>query len=337
MNDSGTARAQRRNARQLPEQLSQLSQSPSAVDDAGGANAHQDPQPPNVPIELIRVDRFACIGMLTAGVVHEINNPIGYVHTNLGVLRKYLGNISEYLEVCEIANSSNHRGQSRAELGDTRRRLDIDQIMQDLPDLIGESLAGVESVRRTTRNLRNFSRSDLQANWERNSLQEAMDAMIDIVSNELKYKVAIHRDYANMPPVLCVGSQIRQVFLKLLIDAGQAVIDHGEIRVTMGAGVDLAWIQIVDNGAPMPADTLRRVFDPPHISTAGGVSAGLGLWVSRGIIENHGGSISAESLSNGGGTRYRIELPIDGPATAAPMPVAVQQPHQRNGSGHNRA
>jgi two-component system, NtrC family, sensor kinase len=317
MNDPGTARAQTPNAGHLPEQLSQLSQESYAGDDAGDTNAHQEAQPLNVPIELVRADRFACIGLLTAGVVHEINNPIGYVHTNLGVLRKYLGNISEYLEVCEVANSGNQRGHSRAELGDSRRRLEIDQIMQDLPDLIGESLAGVESVRRTTRNLRNFSRSDLQANWERNSLQEAMDAMIDIVSNELKYKVAIHRDYADMPPVLCVGSQIRQVFLKLLIDAGQAVIDHGEIHVTMGAGVDLAWIQIVDDGAAMPADVLHRVFDPSHISTAGGVSAGLGLWVSRGIIENHGGRISAESLTNGGGTRYRIELPIDGPRRPA--------------------
>ena len=267
--------------------------------------------------KLLESEKLASIGQLAAGVAHEINNPIGYVHSNLGSLQEYLSSLFALIAAYERALASPDPAAKRAEIDATRERLDIDFISRDLPQLMNESREGIERVTRIVRDLKDFSRYDREVGWKLADLHASLDSTLNIVWNELRYKATLEKRYGNLPMVECLQSEINQVLMNLLLNAGQAIEQQGSIVVGTGHEGDTVWIEIADSGSGIPPEALQRIFDPFYTTKPVGTGTGLGLSISYGIVAKHNGRIEVDSTP-GEGSRFRVVLPVRQPAGDAP-------------------
>jgi len=274
--------------------------------------------------QLLQSEKMASIGLLAAGVAHEINNPIGYVHSNLGTLQEYVGALFALIEHQDAALQSvadDIRGEIRAQ----RERLDIDFILGDLPKLLAESREGIERVTKIVQDLKEFSYVGRGDAMRPSDLHKGLESTLNIVWNDLKYKVRVEKHYGNLPLVECHLSEINQVLVNLLINAGQAIENRGTIVIATGAEDGEAWISIADSGCGIPADALPRIFDPFYTSKPIGRGTGLGLAIAYSIVSKHHGRIEAQS-EPGVGSTFRVVLPVVQPATAAAQDGAGEEP-----------
>ena len=266
--------------------------------------------------KLLQSEKMASIGQLAAGVAHEINNPIGYVHSNLGSLQEYLRSLFTLIEAYERALQAPDPKALIPEIDEIRNRADIDFISRDLPQLMAESREGIERVTRIVRDLKDFSYSDRSESWKMVDLHSGLESTINIIWNELKYKVTLERNYAELPLVECLPSELNQVYMNMLLNAGQAIVERGTITVTTGRenadGTEQVWIQFQDTGAGIAPDLMQRIFDPFFTTKPVGSGTGLGLSISYGIINKHHGRIDVESTP-GQGASFRIVLPVRQP------------------------
>lgn len=259
--------------------------------------------------KLLESEKLASIGQLAAGVAHEINNPIGYVHSNLGSLQEYLSNLFALMDAYERALAAPDPKAMKSEIAAARERLDIDFISRDLPQLMTESREGVERVTRIVRDLKDFSRSDPDGKWTLTDLHATLDSILNIVWNELRYKVRLEKRYATLPMVECLHSELNQVFMNLLLNAGAAIPEQGVITVSTGHEGDSVWVEIADTGDGIPQENLQRLFDPFFTTKPAGTGTGLGLSISYGIVAKHNGRIEVES-EPGVGSTFRVTLPV---------------------------
>ncbi|MDQ1093248.1 two-component system NtrC family sensor kinase [Xanthomonas sacchari] len=262
--------------------------------------------------KLLQSEKMASIGQLAAGVAHEINNPIGYVHSNLGSLQEYLRSLFTLIEAYERALRAPDPKALIPEIDDIRNRFDIDFISRDLPQLMAESREGIERVTRIVRDLKDFSYSGREESWKLVDLHSGLESTINIIWNELKYKVTLERHYGNLPLVECLPSELNQVYMNLLLNAGQAIGERGTIVVSTGQDGEEVWIEFKDSGAGIPADLLQRIFDPFFTTKPVGSGTGLGLSISYGIINKHHGRIDVSSTV-GDGSTFRIVIPVRQP------------------------
>ncbi|MCD9006882.1 sensor histidine kinase [Luteimonas sp. XNQY3] len=262
--------------------------------------------------QLLQSEKLASIGQLAAGVAHEINNPIGYVHSNLGSLQEYVGNLFALIDVYERAMRAHDPHAMRSEIDATRERLDVDFISRDLPQLLTESRQGIERVTRIVRDLRDFSRSDRPHAWRLADLHAGLDSTINIVWNELRYKATLVKEYGTLPMIECLQSELNQVFMNLLLNAGQAIEEPGTITVRTGHEPGQVWIEIGDTGPGIPPEVMQRIFDPFFTTKAVGEGTGLGLSISYGIVAKHHGRIEVDSAPQAG-SRFRVILPVRQP------------------------
>ncbi|KAF1698799.1 ATP-binding protein [Pseudoxanthomonas suwonensis] len=265
--------------------------------------------------KLLQAEKLASIGQLAAGVAHEINNPIGYVHSNLGSLQEYLHSLFALIDAYERALRSPDPRSMLAEIDQTRSRLDIDFISRDLPQLMTESREGIERVTRIVKDLKDFSRSERDESWKLVDLHAGLESTLNIIWNELKYHATLEKDYGELPPVECLPSELNQVFMNILINAGQAIGERGTIRISTGHAGDEAWVEIADSGPGIPPDVVQRIFDPFFTTKPVGKGTGLGLSISYGIVAKHHGRIDVDSQP-GQGSKFRIVLPVRQPRTA---------------------
>ena len=258
--------------------------------------------------KLLQQDKMASIGQLAAGVAHEINNPMGFIISNLGSLGRYVEKLSAYLD----SNEKLFAGCNAATmelLQKERKQNKIDHICKDLPDLIAESLEGAERVRRIVQDLKSFSRVD-GAEFSHADINEGLECTISIAWNELKYKATVTREYGRLPKVCCNLGQINQVFLNLLVNAAHAIKDHGEIRIATWEETGSVRIAISDTGCGIPPENLKRIFDPFFTTKEVGKGTGLGLAITYDIVTNkHGGTIGVTS-EVGKGSTFTITLPV---------------------------
>lgn len=259
--------------------------------------------------QLLQSEKMASIGQLAAGVAHEINNPIGYVHSNLGTLREYMGALFGMIEAYATAIASPDPAAHREELRSQRQRLDIDFILGDLPQLLDESREGIERVTRIVQDLKEFSHVGRNEAMRPADLVKGLESTLNIVWNDLKYKARLEKHYGEMRAVECHASEVNQVFMNLLINAGQAIAERGTITLACGVEGDEAWVSIADTGCGIPEDTLGRIFDPFYTTKPIGRGTGLGLAISYRIIEKHHGRIEVQSHV-GQGTTFRVVLPL---------------------------
>ena len=267
--------------------------------------------------QLLQQEKMASIGQLAAGIAHEINNPIGYVHSNLVSLRDYTSGLLELIHAYERALAPKLDETTLATISEVRARVDFDFVSTDLPELINESREGLERVRRIVQDLKDFSHAGREAGWRRVDLHKGLESTLNIVWNDLKYKAKVERQLGPLPLVECHPSEVNQVFMNLLLNAGHAIGERGTIALASGhdAARDEVWISIRDSGPGIDAEAMPRIFDPFFTTKPVGTGTGLGLSISYGIVKKHGGRIEVANGAEGGAI-FTVVLPVHQAATS---------------------
>jgi two-component system NtrC family sensor kinase len=249
-------------------------------------------------------------------VAHEINNPIGYVSSNLNTLNKYIAIYDKTIDQLQAQTPSQPAaGQAPAAAKPAPAKTPNHQaIRQDVQDLLRETQEGITRVKNIIQDLKDFSRSNAAQNFTLADLQQGLRSTLNIVAGEVKPRAELDLQLSPLPDVECVPSQINQVFLNMVVNAAQAMPkDHkGKITIRCGVAQDTVWFEFEDNGVGMDAATIARIFDPFFTTKDVGTGTGLGLSVSLGIVKRHGGQILVHSTP-GVGTTFKIELPLRQP------------------------
>lgn len=257
--------------------------------------------------QLVHQEKMASIGQLAAGVAHEINNPIGFISSNLGTLEKYLKKLTEFLHEQSGILEKNTAFDPNS-LRDLRRELRVDAIVQDIPDLIQESLEGTRRVTKIVQDLKNFSRSEIEKPIPF-GLTECLESAINMAWNEIKYKAELERNYTSAAKTAGFPGQLGQVFLNLLVNAAQASEKNGSITINTFDQEEWVVIEVADKGKGIAAEDLKQIFNPFFTTKDVGQGTGLGLSIAYDIVQKHEGEISVTS-EPGQGTCFRIKLPI---------------------------
>ncbi len=259
---------------------------------------------------LMQSEKLASIGQLAAGVAHEINNPVGYVFSNIGMLEKYVADLFRVLAAYEAAEpllAGSEQGRALAAL---RQEVELDFLKQDIAALMGETLEGVCRVRKIVQDLKDFSHVDTRQDWEWTDLHKGIESTLNIVNNEIKYRCDVRRAYGELPEVQCLASEMNQVFMNLLVNAAHSMTrERGTIDVRTGHEGDQVWVEVEDDGCGIAPENLSRIFDPFFTTKAVGKGTGLGLSLAYGIVRKHGGRIDVDS-EPGRGTRFRVTIPV---------------------------
>jgi two-component system, NtrC family, sensor kinase len=261
--------------------------------------------------QLLQAEKMASIGQLAAGVAHEINNPIGYVTSNLGTLQRYVGDLLDIVAAFE-ARAASLPPQQAGELKRLMQEREYEYLREDVVELLDESCSGVQRVRQIVQDLKDFSHAGEQE-WTWADLHKGLESTLNIVHNEIKYVADVDRRYGELPQVRCLASQLNQVFMNLLVNAAHALSAtgrRGRIVVTTGRlGEEEVFVEVADDGCGIAPEHLNRIFDPFFTTKPVGKGTGLGLSVSYGIVRRHGGRIEVSSRP-GEGTSLRVCLPI---------------------------
>lgn len=266
--------------------------------------------------QLIQSEKLASIGQLAAGIAHEINNPLGFIHSNLDVLSGYIDNIGKVMQANQaltrlLANAEQNKAvnQSLDKLSELHQQLDMDYIISDMPELISEALNGTARVKEIVADLKDYSHMRQQA-MEFEDINQLIEQAIKISTNETKYRVNIIKSFEQLPQVECWRGKITQVILNLLLNANQAINKDGQIAITTKAQDQNVLISIKDNGCGISEEHLSKIFDPFYTTKEIGSGTGLGLHICHSIISSHGGTIIAIS-EEGKGSQFDIKLPIE--------------------------
>lgn len=262
--------------------------------------------------QLVQSEKMASIGQLAAGVAHEINNPIGYVNSNLGALGKYLADVFQLVDAYEQAETHLNDQGVLGNIQALKKRLDLPFLREDTAALISESKEGITRVKKIVQDLKDFSHAGTGDEWQEASMQQGLDSTLNIVWNELKYKCKVKKEYAKIPDIECLPSQLNQVFMNMMVNAGHAIGEKGVLTLRTGREGEMVWVEIADNGKGIPAAIVQRIFDPFFTTKPVGTGTGLGLSLSLGIINKHNGRIEVDS-EPGKGATFRIWLPIKRP------------------------
>lgn len=266
--------------------------------------------------QLLHSERLASIGLLAAGVAHEINNPIGFVTSNVSALNGYTQNLFEML--ARYQDAALHLSQQEQQsLKNWNESLEIDYLKTDIPDLLKETKDGLERVRKIVADLKNFSRPDSTHEWQDADIHAGIESTLNVIHNEVKYKADVIKDFGSLPLVQCLPSEINQVITNLVVNAAHAMGEkRGHITIRTRHIDDQALIEVEDDGTGMSETTLAKIFDPFFTTKPVGQGTGLGLSLSYGIIKKHGGRLDVDS-QEGRGTRFSIHIPIQQPAVVA--------------------
>ena len=268
--------------------------------------------------QLMQSERMASIGQLAAGVAHEINNPVGYVNSNLGSLQRYVADLLRLLSAYQNIETELPE-VARDQVIALKKEIDYEFMQNDITELMNETLDGLKRVTRIVQDLKNFSHvGESENQWA--NLEDGLDSTLRVVWNELKYKAEVVKEYAGLPQIRCYPFQLNQVFMNLLVNASHAIQEKGKITVRTGFDEGQVWIQVQDNGRGIPAENLQRIFDPFFTTKPVGKGTGLGLSLSYDIVKKHGGHIDVSS-EPGQGSTFTVFLPRNTPEqTAATSP-----------------
>ena len=259
---------------------------------------------------LVHSAKMASLGQLVAGVAHELNNPIGFIYSNMNHLKDYSDKLMSLIKVAE------EHPQSLEKL---KQDVEYNYIIEDLPRLIRSCEEGARRTRDIVIGLRNFSRLE-EAKVKKINLKEDIENTLQLLSGDIKNRISVETKIENIPEILCYPSQLNQVFMNILSNAVQAINGDGVIQIVAELkkrkGREFVHVSIKDNGKGIPPEHLEKIFDPFFTTKAVGQGTGLGLSISYGIIKKHGGDILVKS-EVGKGTEFVIVLPVDGPQDVA--------------------
>lgn len=264
--------------------------------------------------KLVHSAKMVSLGQLVAGVAHELNNPIGFIYSNMMHLREYSERLIQLVELAE---------KNPAALAKAKEDAEFDFIVKDLPKLIASCEDGARRTRDIVLGLRNFSRLE-EAKLTDIDLRVSLDTTLNLLSGEIKNRIEVHKTYEPVPMIKGYASQINQVFMNILSNAVQAIEGNGRIWISMmpvkggPKGAEGAvQVSIQDSGKGMPPAVLEKIFDPFFTTKGVGQGTGLGLSISYGIIHNHGGEIQVRS-EVGVGTEFIVVLLTKPPIKSGP-------------------
>ncbi len=257
-----------------------------------------------VESQLFQTAKLASIGELTAGIAHELNNPLGYIDSNLGNLQKFVGRIVALVEAYSHVQLPPETAEEFRRL---KEEIKYEYIRGRAEEMIERSRVGAERMKKIIVDLKTFSRREDSQNSEAD-INEAIETTLSLLKNEYKYNIEIIRDYGDLPLVICNISKLNQVFMNLMINACHAIEGEGEIRIKTAMESNGVRIDISDTGKGMPEELLQRIFEPFFTTKPVGKGTGLGLSISRRIISEHNGELSVRS-AEGEGTTFTIKIP----------------------------
>ena len=256
-------------------------------------------------MQLIQREKMASVGQLVAGVAHELNNPIGFVYSNVTTLEDFVRRLRAMLESYRAAAVPE---AERARLQTEWESRKVDYALKYLDSMIQGIREGAERARKIVRDLRVFARSQDDV-WQPVDIHEEIESSLTLLNHLLKDRVTVHRKFGELPQVECVRSQMDQVFLNLLANAAQAITGPGAITIETRRDAGAAVISIADTGLGISPEIMGRLFDPFFTTKPVGEGTGLGLSISYEIVKKHGGEIRAESPP-GGGAVFTVSLPL---------------------------
>ena len=270
--------------------------------------ARQKTELERLQAQILQTEKMASLGQLAAGIANELNNPAGFIYSNIDLLKGYV----ERLEQClsgydELALPP----EAANRIAEIKKEIDFDNIVADLGSILCDCHIGAERIRDVVQNLRLFSRLD-EAEVKRVDLHEGIESTVRLLSGYYKSGgISLVRDYGEIPQVNCYAAQLNQVWMNLFVNAAQAIgAGKGEVEIKTRCKGRTVTVSVSDTGAGIAPEHLGRVFDPFFTTKPVGEGTGLGLSISHGVIKRHGGKIDVESAP-GEGTTFTISLPLD--------------------------
>ncbi|MBI5138002.1 MAG: GAF domain-containing protein [Nitrospirae bacterium] len=261
--------------------------------------------------QLFQSEKLASIGQLAAGVAHEINNPVGYINSNLSSLQNYLDGLLKVVDCYQSADPLIAADPERmAAVERVKQEADLAFLKDDVTELMAECLEGLARVKRIVQDLKDFSHVD-EGEWTEQDIHKGVESTLNIVQNEIKYKADVVREYGTLPPVECLSGQLNQVFMNLLVNAAHAIEGHGTITIRTGTaeGGGQVWVEVADDGKGILPEHMEKLFDPFFTTKPVGKGTGLGLSLAYGIVQRHHGHIGVKSKV-GVGTTFRVTIPV---------------------------
>ena len=256
---------------------------------------------------MVQNEKLASIGQLAAGIAHEINNPLGFLKSNHGVLTRFYGTVKKaWLEASSLDPELHQR------IAETS---DLDYVFGEIESVFTESDEGYRRIMDIVSNLKSFARSETETAITAYDLNKGVESTLTVARNEIKYVAEVELQLSELPQIEAAGGEINQVLLNLLVNSAQAIAGQkretiGHIKVATGVVENRIYCIVSDDGPGIPADLRLRIFDPFFTTKEPGKGTGLGLSISHDIIVNkHGGRLVVDEAP-GGGARFRFELPI---------------------------
>ncbi|MFT4850505.1 MAG: two-component system NtrC family sensor kinase [Sediminicola sp.] len=268
----------------------------------------------NTQSQLVNQEKMASLGQLTAGIAHEINNPINFVSSNIIPLKRDIKDIMEIVEFYRSKGHSEFSPETKKEAKDLEDELELDYVLDEVNQLLKGMDDGARRTVEIVKGLRIFSRVDEQ-DVKKVDLHDGINSTIILLNSTMPSKIRIEREFGELPMVECLAGKINQVFMNIINNAVHALADHIEtindpkISIRTSASIDYVRIEIEDNGLGMPKHVKDKIFEPFFTTKAVGKGTGLGLSIVYSIIENHKGTLEVET-EEGQGTTFIITLPI---------------------------
>ncbi len=234
--------------------------------------------------QLVQSEKMAALGMLVAGIAHEINTPVGAIHSMNDTLKEAVRRLEQSLEG-ETGGDAGGVSRALSVIGDASRVIDT----------------GAKRVANIVRRLKSFARLD-EAELKTVDIHEGLDDSLALVYHQIKHDIKLTKEYGKIPPVACYPGRMNQVFLNLLVNAQQSIVGKGEITVTTFEKDEKVHVAIQDNGKGIPKEKLEKIFDPGFTTKGVGVGTGLGLSICYKIMEDHRGEILVDSEEEKGST-----------------------------------
>ena len=258
-----------------------------------------------VESQLVQNAKMASLGELVAGIAHEINNPLGFIHANLGNLKKFSKKMFGLIETYDQVDIPE---ETKEEFEKRKKEVNYDYLRSRMPEMIERSAVGADRMKKIIQDLKSFSRLDA-AEFAEADINGAIETTLNIMFHEYKNRIEVKKEFGNLPVIECYIARLNQVFMNLLVNACHAIEDKGEIRIKTGIEDETIKIEISDTGKGIPGDVTDKIFDPFFTTKPVGKGTGLGLSISHGIVKQHKGEISVKSKV-GEGTTFSIKIPI---------------------------
>lgn len=256
--------------------------------------------------QLIHQEKMASLGRLVAGIAHELNNPINFVHGNLPYLEEYVQDLRKIVDSVEIKDP-----ERKQQLEDLKEEVKYDFLVTDLDNILADLQEGADRIRHIVRNLKSFSRLD-EAELKDASVHDGLESTLKILSQYYgRDKIKVEKRFGEVPEILCYPGQLNQLWMNLLSNAAQALEKTENPKVEIETKLEDKKVSILvkDNGPGIKPDIQSKIFDPFYTTKPVGQGTGLGLSICHSIVERHGGSISLDS-KEGKGTSFTVIIPI---------------------------